>query len=149
MAQAGNMLWVFSKHEPRGTGNKYSGSAPKLLHASAQSSSILDRMTKRKTDIDVLRTFPWTNSPIHAINQAPYIDLVEHDIKANPMLNQMANNLSVAGDLIPDMVKDEIKTQTSKAMDQSYDTDHPGAGLLASLGAAGEAIAGTQAGEEQ
>jgi len=79
------------------------GTAPRLLHMSdnggkGQTTHQGDPSTS-KTFVNVLQQFPWHNSPYNSITteSTPYIDMIEHDITANPMLNQIAANLSVMG----------------------------------------------------
>jgi hypothetical protein len=79
------------------------GTAPKLLHMSdnggkGQTTHQGDPTTS-KTFVNVLQQFPWHNSPYNSIttDTTPYIDMIEHNITANPMLNQIAANLSVMG----------------------------------------------------
>ena len=71
-----------------------SGGAPRLAHV-GEGNDGTAKKASGETYIDVVRDFPWTNSPIRAKEDSPYIDLIEHRITQNPMLNQIATHLAV------------------------------------------------------
>ena len=128
-------LFQFSNKEARGAGKMQTGAAPKLEHLGAVEGALGNNSTT-STAINVVESFPWTNSPKASLSMKniPHIDLVEHDILANPMLNQLANNLSVAGNLIPEELKVEIEKSTSQALDADPGAyNGAGAGLWQSI----------------
>lgn len=100
-----------------GAGN---GAAPKLLHVGSADNSLADGSSE--TYVDVLREFPWTNSPAKAIEESPYIDLVESRITQNPMLNQMATHFAVLNNFgdnatVDESTKAEIQAKITQQMD--------------------------------
>lgn len=112
-------LFRFIDAESAGGGNAETGASPKLQHITGADANLgFENGTDvPSTFVNVLEKFPWHNSPggTTLIHNTPYIDLVEHDILANPMLNQIAANLAVTGQVWPDALKDEIRKQATAA----------------------------------
>lgn len=118
MAVAGKNLFIFSQKTSQGGGSSAMGASPKLEHIGTGADQVgLNTQSFKETYINVRDEFPWHNSPYNSvsINESPWIDLLEYDILANPMLNQIAANISVAGNVIPDAIKAKIKSQASQA----------------------------------
>ena len=106
-------LFKFSHKPAESAGNKNTGSSPDLKHINSSGSTI-DEHLKKETFINVKDDFPWTNSPQRAIEDSPYIDLIEADIKSNPQLNQIANNLAITGNFIPDEMKKRVQASVTE-----------------------------------
>jgi hypothetical protein len=99
-------LWAFKPNERK----QYMGAmdedvqkwgvcaAPTLFPASQTGDKISDgpRSDVKETQIiDVVKDFPWTRSPQEARIDVPQLILREEKILVNPMVNTIANNLSV------------------------------------------------------
>ena len=114
-------LFKFAKHNDVLGGSAEMGAAPELLHISENSGMMNNHKSHitAETSINVVETFGWHASPlgVTTLEKTPYVDMVEHDILSNPMLNQIAANLSVAGAVVPDMIKDEVNAQASSYRD--------------------------------
>jgi len=106
-------LFKFSHKPAESAGNKNTGSSPELKHINTSGNTI-DEHIKKESFINVKDDFPWTNSPQRAIEDSPYIDLLELDIKSNPQLNQIANNLAIIGNLLPDEIKARVQQATTE-----------------------------------
>jgi hypothetical protein len=65
----------------------------------------------RPKEVNVVNDFEWTVSPKQAREDVPILKLKEFYVKANPMINQIANNLMIMGEGIADM-------STGKGIDQ-------------------------------
>jgi hypothetical protein len=131
MSYQKNLFQIVSK-KPEGSGNMQTGAAPELHHVStSMSEGLIKSHLDKETFINVKDQFPWSNSPRPAIQEAPYIDLVEMDITANPMLNQIANNIAVGGNLIPDSMKNTIKDKMTAVVE----TEDGGESQMATGGA--------------
>ena len=116
-AKVNKWLFKFSGQSSKFGGSAEMGAAPNLLHYQEDGNMTGNHRTHMDSDsfINVVETFPWHASrmDLTTTDTVPYVDMVEHDILANPMLNQIAANLSVAGDITPDMLKDELETMGS------------------------------------
>ena len=108
-------LWRFGGPRKRAVGEttgalKGSAGAP-ILEPSYVTSEVtvdnepLGAMTgsRRIREINVVNEFPWTTSPQDARADTPVIRLREMYVRANPMINQIANNLAIIGEGIADM----------------------------------------------
>tara|TARA_R110000824_G_scaffold245720_9_gene434864 strand:+ start:993 stop:2315 length:1323 start_codon:yes stop_codon:yes gene_type:complete len=117
MSYQKNLFQIVSK-KPEGSGNMQTGAAPELHHIGPDySKGLITTHLDKETFVNVKDQFPWSNSPQRAIDEAPYIDLVEMDITANPMLNQIATNLAVGGNLIPEAYKNTIKQKMTAVVE--------------------------------
>jgi len=116
-AKVNKWLFKFSGQEKKFGGSAEMGAAPNLLHYHEDGNMTGNHRTHINSDsfINVVETFPWHASKMDltTTDTVPYVDMIEHDILANPMLNQIAANLSVGGDMTPDMIKDELQSVTS------------------------------------
>lgn len=117
MAIAGKNIFTFSQKAAEGGGNAEMGASPKLEHIGSGGAGDFSSTNQKDTYINVRDSFPWHNSPFGStsIEESPWIDLMEYDILANPMLNQIASNLSVLGNVVPDAIKEKIKEQANKS----------------------------------
>jgi len=113
-----NLFQLVSK-APVGAGNMRTGSAPELQHVSQSKPGLIQSHLDKETFINVRDSFPWSNSPQRAIQESPYIDLVELDIQSNPMLNQIATNLAVGGNLIPENLKNMVKSEMTAIVEEN------------------------------
>jgi hypothetical protein len=110
-------LFKFSRKASAFGGSAEQGAAPELLHIKENEEFHGNHRSHmdEHTFINVVDTFPWHASPMTKVtaSETPYIDMIEHDILSNPMLNNIAANLSVAGDPFPNWMKDEVDAQPS------------------------------------
>lgn len=98
------------------------GGSPALGHVGDTNDGTAKK-SSGETFVDVVREFPWTNSPETAREDAPYIDLKESRIASNPMLNQIATHLAVMSNIGPRGEVDEdqraaIKQKFTEATDK-------------------------------
>ena len=110
-------IWTWTEAEDQGMGkNLNTGVAPRLVPL-GEGSSYTSTFggSKSIAQVDVVSDFPWTQSPKDgARNEVPWIMITEKLITANPMLNQLASNLAVAGNLVPDNLKEQVVAQVSQ-----------------------------------
>ena len=112
-------IWTWVQAEDQGmVGNLETGAAPRLVPVSDGGGGYVSAFNQKTTaQIDVVTDFPWTQSPTEgARTEVPWIMMTEKLITANPMLNQIANNLAVAGNFVSDDSKDTIVAQMSKQL---------------------------------
>lgn len=79
-----------------------------------------DDLTKRIREINVVNEFEWTTSPRDARYDTPVIRLKEMFVKANPMLNQIANSIGIIGEGLVDLAGGKgVEELTKKISDSS------------------------------